>query len=134
MIFFLECSLESINMQFVKQVNILSHNTIIKTYSEVFTSIALVNKKCSFVLQPSVWPIIEPPREISFWNEVPKKGTTTKRYMITPIEDRTDWVNSVILVEKTNDQLHMCLDSWPPNKAICRGHYPFHNVQTCKAR
>ena len=46
-----------------------------------------------------------------------------KMNIIAPIEDPTDWVNSIVVVEKPNDNLRIYVDPRNLNKAIKRSHY-----------
>ena len=46
-----------------------------------------------------------------------------KMEIITPIEEPTDWVNSLVIVEKSNGQLRICLDLRHLNQAIKRLHF-----------
>ena len=39
-----------------------------------------------------------------------------------PIKKPTDWVNSLVIVEKPNGKLHIWLDPQPLNNAIKREH------------
>lgn len=47
----------------------------------------------------------------------------TKMGIIKPTEELTDWVNSLVIVEKQNGKLRLCLDPRDLNKAIKREHY-----------
>ena len=42
--------------------------------------------------------------------------------IIEPVQKPTDWVNGLVLVEKPNGKLRLCLDPRPLNKAIKREH------------
>lgn len=46
-----------------------------------------------------------------------------KMGIIKPIQEPTDQVNSLVIVEKQNGRLRLCLDSRDLNKAIKREHY-----------
>ena len=43
--------------------------------------------------------------------------------IIARIEEPTDWVNSIAVVEKPNSNLRICIDPRNLNKAIKRPHY-----------
>ena len=45
-----------------------------------------------------------------------------KMKIITPIEEPTDWVSRLVIVEKPNGQLRICLDPRHLNQAIKRPH------------
>ena len=43
--------------------------------------------------------------------------------MIKNVDKPTDWVNAMVVIEKTNGKLRICLDPRPLNQAIKRQHY-----------
>ena len=49
--------------------------------------------------------------------------------IIVPVEEPTDWVNSLVVREKPNGSLRVCLDPRDLNKAIKREHYPVPTVE-----
>ena len=51
-----------------------------------------------------------------------------KQGIIVPVDEPTDWVNSVVVRGKPNDSLRICLDPKDLNKAIKREHYPVPTV------
>ena len=46
-----------------------------------------------------------------------------KMEIIKRVNEPTDWVNSMVVVEKPNGNLRICLDPKHLNKAIKRPHY-----------
>ena len=50
--------------------------------------------------------------------------------IIVPAEEPTDWVNSLVVIEKPNDSLRVCLDPRDLNKEIRREHYPVPAVES----
>ena len=42
--------------------------------------------------------------------------------LIEPVDEPTDWVNWLVMVEKPNRELKNCLDPRPLNEAIKREH------------
>ena len=51
-----------------------------------------------------------------------------KQGIIVPVDEPTDWVNSLVIREKPNGSLRICLDPKDLNKAIKREHYPVPTV------
>ena len=43
--------------------------------------------------------------------------------VITKVDEPTEWVSSLVIVEKKNGNLRICLDPRDLNKAIMREHY-----------
>lgn len=48
----------------------------------------------------------------------------TKDKIIAPISEPTDWVSSMVVVEKKNGSLRICIDPKDLNDAMKRSHYP----------
>ena len=78
----------------------------------------------------NVKPVVSPVRKVPHVLE-PKLEKELKRMVdldITePIKKPTDWVNSLVIVEKPNGKLCICLDVRPFNNAIKREH--LHHCQ-----
>ena len=54
--------------------------------------------------------------------------------IIVPVEDPKDWVDSLVVREKPNGNLRVCLDPRDLNKAIWREHYPVPTVESVTAK
>ena len=101
-------------------------------YPECFSGIGTFkNYRYHIELDPKVKPVIHPPRKIALslqpklereLNEMVKQG------IIVPVDEPTDWVNSLVVREKPNGSLGICLDPKDLNKAIKREHYPVPTV------
>ncbi|XP_025116192.1 uncharacterized protein K02A2.6-like [Pomacea canaliculata] len=48
----------------------------------------------------------------------------TKRGVITPVDQPTDWVSRMVLATKKSGKLRVCIDPRPLNKALKRERYP----------
>lgn len=57
-----------------------------------------------------------------------------KMDVITKVTEPTEWVSSLILIEKKNGQLRVCLDPRNLNQAIKRTHYPIPSVDVVRAK
>ena len=70
--------------------------------------------------------MVVPPRKVPFaLKDRLKKELDRMENMgiIEKVEKSTDWVNALVLVEKPNGKLRVCLDPRPLNQAIKRHHY-----------
>jgi len=59
-----------------------------------------------------------------------------KRGVIRKVEEPTDWVNSMAIVEKPEGRLRICLDPRRLNNAIKREHFQLPTIEgitTCMA-
>ena len=50
--------------------------------------------------------------------------------VITPVVTPTDWVSILVITEKKNKELRLCLDPKDLNKSIKRSHYPLPTFET----
>lgn len=127
----------AINLNLIKKVNLISSNDIMKQYADIFTGLGLLQCKCNLKLKENATPIIDPPRKIPF-KLYDKLRTELERMVklkvIESISEPTEWVSSIVLVTKPNGSLRICLDPRNLNKSILRQHYPFPNVEDCKAK
>ena len=77
-------------------------------------------------VKDNVKPVVTPVRKVSHALK-PKLEKELKQIVdlediIEPIEKPTDWVNGLVIVEKPNGKLRICLDPRPLNKAIKYEH------------
>ena len=54
--------------------------------------------------------------------------------VITPVQEPTDWVSSLVIVEKPNGSLGICLDPKDLNAAIKRHHYTMPTTEDIISR
>ena len=95
-------------------------------YTNCFGEIDCLKEKYHIVVDREVHPVINPPRRIPAslkmkLNE--KLDKMVKMEIITPIEEPTHWVSSLVTVEIFNGQLRVCLDPRHFNQAIKRPHF-----------
>jgi hypothetical protein len=96
-------------------------------YKDVFTGIGLFQWEVRIETDPSVQPVIHPPRRVP--QVIAEKlkvelDKMKKSNVITKVKEPTRWVNSLVIAEKPNGTLRICLDPRDLNKAIRRPHYP----------
>ena len=106
-------------------------------YDDVFTGLGLVKGEYHIELSTDAKPTIHPPRKVPL-SLMPKLQETleklTKQGVVSKLDRATDWVNSLVIVEKKDGSLRLCLDPKDLNKAIKREYYkapwPHHIKQT----
>ena len=54
--------------------------------------------------------------------------------IVVPVDEPTDWVNSLVVRKKQNGSLRVCLDLRDLNKAIKKEHYPVPTVESVTTR
>ena len=99
---------------------------LLDEYADVFEGLGEMPGQYHIELDESVSPVIHAPRKVpialqprlkSALDDMEQKGVITK------CDAPTDWVSSLLIVEKKNGSLRLCLDPRDLNKAIKREHF-----------
>ena len=86
----------------------------------------MFTKYLSHTYQKDIAPIVSPPRRVPIALRHKLKSELSRMThldVIEPVNDPSEWVNPLVLVEKPNGQLRICLDPQELNKAIKRHHF-----------
>ena len=103
-----------------------STSPLIDEYADVFSGLGAMPGEYSIAVDPSVRPVIQPPRKIPLHLKAKLRAELDRMESLGVICKRsepTDWVSALLTVEKPNGQLRVCLDPRPLNKAIKREHF-----------
>ena len=101
-------------------------DVLLDKYDDVFKGLGCVEGEYDIKLDENVQPTIQPPRKVplSIKPKLKKKlDTLISRGIISPVDHPTDWVNSLVIVQKKDGTLRLCLDPPDLNKAIKREFY-----------
>ena len=85
----------------------------INKFDDCFGNIGCLGEKYHIVVDENVPPVVNPPHRIpvALKEQVKKElDRMEKMEIIERINGPTDWVNSMVVVEKPNGNLHICLD------------------------
>ncbi|KAL9956099.1 hypothetical protein ACROYT_G037526 [Oculina patagonica] len=101
---------------------------LIAQYPDCFNGIGKFQGEYHITLDPSVPPVVHPPRRvpISLRDDIKSElDDMVKNGIITKIEEGepTSWVNSLVYRRKQNGRLRLCLDPKDLNAAIQREHH-----------
>ena len=106
---------------------------LLEEYEDVFVGLGLVEGEYHIDLEENAKPTIQPPRKVPL-SLLPKLKETldnlTKSGVVSKLDRPTDWVNSLVIVEKKDGSLRLCLDPKDLNNAIKRGHYKAPSAET----
>ena len=100
---------------------------LVNEYSDIFDGIGQFPGEYSFNLHPDAEPVVHPPRRVPMALRDKVKQELDRMVeldIIAKVTKPTDWVNSMVVVEKRNGDLRICLDPRDLNKAIKRPYYP----------
>ena len=107
-------------------------HAILEEFKEVFQGLGCLNYEYDIKIDANVPPVVHPPRRVPFALRSRLKAQLQKMEaegVIAPVEEPTPWVNSLVVVEKPNGSLRVCIDPRDLNKAILREHYPMKTVE-----
>ncbi|XP_022794630.1 uncharacterized protein K02A2.6-like [Stylophora pistillata] len=110
----------------------LTLNQVTEEFGKVFKGQGCMEGKLHLKIDAKVTPVINPPRQVPFalkdklkseldWLERPQ--------MIRKVKEPTEWVSSLVVVEKPNGKLRVCIDPIHLNKALKRSHYPLPVIE-----
>lgn len=112
----------------------LEVNKIYTDYADLFDdSLGKLPVVYSMKVDPSVTPVVRPPRRIpaAMQDKVcVELDRMTKIGVITPVSEPTDWVSSMVAThKKQSDEIRLCIDPRDLNHAIKRPHHPTRTVE-----
>ncbi|XP_039870493.1 uncharacterized protein LOC120723214 [Simochromis diagramma] len=127
-------------MGLIKRVMALNKSDemdIFKEFADVFEGIGCLEGEHTIQINDSVVPKVHPPRKIPVTLREKLKvelDTMEKMEVITKIEEPTQWVNPIVIVEKATGRLRVCLDPRDLNTAVMREHYQLPTVEEITSR
>ena len=98
----------------------------LSTFKDCFGELGALPGTHHITMDPQIKPIINPPRNLPFALKDKLKDELermTQLGVIVPVTEPTEWVSSLVVVEKPNGSLRVFLDPRNLNKAIKREHY-----------
>ncbi len=128
---------ESLNLiKRVLHVN-SSPTNFTEEYSDCFGEIGCLPGTHHITIDETATPIIHPPRRVPH-SLKPKLKEELQRMVdmqvIEPVSGPSDWVNSMVIVEKANGKLRICLDPKDLNHVIKRHHLQLPTAEEITAR
>jgi len=115
-------------LQLVKRVlNVKTESRhVVDDYQDVFEGLGCVPGKHHITLNNDVRPVQHACRKVPFPVRDQLKGELDKMErmkVITPVDEPTDWLSSLVVVNKKNGKLRVCLDPRDLNRAVKREHF-----------
>ena len=109
---------------------------IIKEYDDVFHGLGCLEGEYHIKTNPNVTPVVHVPRKVPYALRDKLKTEIERMENLGVIEnvvEPTEWVNSLVVVEKNNGKVRVCLDPRDLNKAVLREHYPMKTIEEVAA-
>ncbi|KAK2714195.1 hypothetical protein QYM36_008678 [Artemia franciscana] len=101
---------------------------ILEEYGNVFEGVGKLPGKCKIHLKEGAVPTVQPPKRVPFALQEKLKEELDRFGVIGIIEKTTtptEWVNSIVVVQKPNGSLRICLDPVDLNKWV---QHPYHPI------
>eukprot|EP00112_Aurelia_sp_Birch-Aquarium-sp1_P023220 Seg683.5 transcript_id=Seg683.5/GoldUCD/mRNA.D3Y31 product="putative protein K02A2.6" protein_id=Seg683.5/GoldUCD/D3Y31 len=106
-------------------------NEMLREFNDVFDGLGRIGER-RIVIGQSVPPTIHPARKVPFALKGRLQKTLeqlVQKGVISKVTGPSDWVNSLVIVEKKDGSLRLCLDHRDLNTAIKREHYQVPTAQ-----
>lgn len=113
----------------VKRVNEVT-SSILESFPDVFEGVGCLEGEHEISIDPTVRPVVHAARRvpISMMDRVKNElDTMAASGIITKVDKPTDWVSSMVCVEKKDGSVRICLDPKDLNRAVRREH---HHIPT----
>ena len=113
-------------MKRIYAINSPGIKQLVQEYDDVFKGIGCLQVKHHIELKEEASPVVHAPRKvpISLRNRLHKElNKLEKLNIVSKVDEPTDWVNSLVIVEKKTGQLRLCIDPRDLNKNIKREHF-----------
>ena len=119
-------------------LNIDSTGYFIEKHPKLFQGLGCLKTPYHIQIDPSVPPVVSPPRNQPAAIRERLKKTLDEMEatgVIRKVDEPTEWVNSLVVVEKPKSKkLRVCLDPRPLNTAIRREHYQLPTLEDITTR
>jgi hypothetical protein len=112
-------------LDLVRRVDVLStrpemksQHQLIEAYKDVFRGIGSYEREYDIKLREDACPIIQSPRTVPYAKQgmlKEKLDQLEKDGIIADVKRPTDWVHNLVVTEKKNGDMRLCLDPCPLN-------------------
>ena len=109
-----------------------SVSEVIKEFNDVFEGLGNLDGKCHIYLKDGAIPKVHAVRKIpsALCNKLKAElDKMEKDSVIEKVTLPTEWVNSMVAVQKKDGTLRLCIDPVDLNKSIRRPHYPIPTLE-----
>ena len=131
-----QMNLVTVHQENIQQVTTdtqnLTLNQVIEEFGDVFKGQGCMEGKLHLEIDETVTPVINPPRRVPFALKDKLKSELDRLeglQMIRKVKEPTEWVSSLVVVEKPKGKLRICIDPVHLNKALKRSHYPLPVIE-----
>ena len=116
----------------IKRSEFQTINKLVTEYEDTFGSLGCFESKHHIEIDPKVEPIVSPPRRVPLAQRKKlsaKLAEMESDGVIKKVEDPTEWVNPMIIVNKPDGSIRICMDPKRLNSAIKREHFQLPTME-----
>jgi hypothetical protein len=133
----------SLQLQIVKMVLTVTNpemtrDSVLREYRHLFDDgLGNLDGEVTIHLHEDATPVVHPPRRIphALRNRLKEEINAMEAAgVIAKVTQPTDWVNSLVVVEKPGGKLRICLDPKDLNMAVKRPHYAMPTLEDALAK
>ncbi len=122
---------DCLRFSLIKKINNLNSelktkDDVYKHFSDVFEGLGEIPGHFNIELEKNATPVVQCPRKVPLALHGPLKKTLDNlesKNIIEKVTYPTEWVNSLMITEKPDKSLRICIDPKPLNKFIKREHF-----------
>ena len=115
----------------------LTEENLKAEFADVFDGLGKLQNSYSIQIDDSVRAVVHAPRRVPVPMREKVKDELDQMVhdgVVKPVTEPTDWVSSMVVVQKTNGQIRICLDPKDLNVAIRREYYPMPTIEEISTR
>ncbi|CAB3983559.1 Hypothetical predicted protein [Paramuricea clavata] len=108
-----------------------------KEYADVFSGLGRLSRPYHMEVDPMADPVIHPPRKVPHPLRDQLAETLenmVKQGVLQKVDGPSDWVNSMVVVQKKDGSLRICIDPKDLNRALKREHHQLPTIEEITAR
>ena len=128
---------ENAQIDSIARANPITMDTLKSEYKDVFSGLGKYKSNYHIELKENAVPTIQPPRRVSPKLNEPLKeklNQMEKAGIIKAVDKPTEWVNSLVIAEKKDRSLQVCLDPKSLNENIKRETFQIPTFQDIVTR
>ena len=121
----------------IEDTKFMTKDSVLKEFQDTFTGLGNLEGEITIHLKPDATPVVHPPRRVPFALRDKLQAELKRMEDLNVIEQvtiPTDWVNSLVTVEKPNGDIRICLDPKDLNENIKRPHYSLPTLEDALAK
>ncbi|XP_055381628.1 uncharacterized protein K02A2.6-like [Condylostylus longicornis] len=121
----------------IDHLNLENINDLLAKYNDVFEGSGCFIKNFSIDLKSGAIPVARPARRIPQMLRKPLKDELERlcnKKAIEKVETSSDWVSNLVIIEKPNGKIRLCLDPQDLNKNIKERYYEIPSFEDIKLK